>query len=73
MNKPKRLKISRSLKKGSKVCESFVKNRDEFGKPVTLNYKGSDTYQTISGAILTIFNKVWSYTLIFIKIWWISI
>ena len=31
----------------------FIKDRDLYGQPITLNYQGSDSYQTIPGGLLS--------------------
>ena len=33
---------------------NFVKNRDLYGAPVSLNYKGNDTFKTFPGGVLSI-------------------
>ena len=33
---------------------SFVKSFDENGQPITLNYKGDDSYKTMPGGILSL-------------------
>ena len=37
-----------------KFLSSFLTNRDNLGHPITVNYKGSDTYQTKLGGFFTI-------------------
>ena len=37
-----------------KFISSFLTNRDNLGHPITVNYKGSDTYQTKLGGFFTI-------------------
>ena len=36
----------------------FLKKQDDYGHPVTINYKGEDKYQTAWGAFLTILQKI---------------
>ena len=36
----------------------FLRNRDLFGHAITLEYKGSDTYNSVIGGILTILVQV---------------
>ena len=38
---------------GSKFVRFFV-GLDTFGRPLSVNYKGSDTYQTKLGAVFTV-------------------
>ena len=42
---------------GSKFVEFFV-GLDTFGRPLSVNYKGSDTYQTKLGAFCTVVSYV---------------
>ena len=37
-----------------KFLSTFLINRDNLGHPITVNYKGSDTYQTKLGGFFTI-------------------
>ena len=32
----------------------FIKDKDAFGTPVTVNYKGSDTHKSIFGGCVTL-------------------
>ena len=41
-------------KKGVKSVGSFIKGQDSFGVPVTVNYKGEDTFKSVCGGALTI-------------------
>ena len=36
----------------------YIKSFDYYGTPVTFNYKGNETYQTMPGAILSLFFRV---------------
>lgn len=36
----------------------WVKGKDGFGQPVTVNFKGNDSHQTTFGGLLTIIVKV---------------
>ena len=42
---------------GSKFVEFFV-GLDTFGRPLSVNYKGSDTYKTKLGALCTVISYV---------------
>ena len=41
----------------SKVKES-IKEKDVYGQPISLNFKGSETFNTLPGGILSIFMSV---------------
>ena len=50
-------KKTRSCKESPVVLLETLRNQDEFGEPITLNYKGSDTLKTIPGALISILAK----------------
>ena len=35
-----------------------IKSYDSFGTPISVNYKGSDSYQTIPGGIITLIARI---------------
>ncbi len=35
----------------------LIKKQDSFGVPITLNYKGSSTYQSLFGGVMSIISK----------------
>ena len=43
-------KLKKAIKKGGKA----IKSQDAFGVPVTVNYKGDDTFRSICGGLMTI-------------------
>ena len=36
----------------------FIRDKDEYGHPILLNYKGDDTYKTLPGGILSIIAQI---------------
>ena len=42
------------FKSSANKTMEFITNRDMFGQPVSLNYKGQDTYKTIPGGLLSL-------------------
>ena len=51
--KSKKSKLVKGLKKTRAGCSDLLRNRDQFGQPVVLNFKGSDTYKTHIGGLLS--------------------
>ena len=47
---------------------TFLRNRDSFGHPVTVGYKGSDTYSTNIGGILSLLVKGFTAALVFMSL-----
>ena len=41
------------LTKYANMASDYVKDYDQYGQPITLNYQGSDTYKTLPGGFLT--------------------
>ena len=41
-----------------KSVGAFVKKQDRFGQPVTINYRGDDTFRTTWGATLSLAQKI---------------
>ena len=58
---------------------NYLKSLDIYGVPVSFNYKGSETFQTMPGAVLSIVFRVMAITylvfkganLAFDKDWWV--
>lgn len=48
-------KFWKYFKKKAKKTQKYVTSYDSFGVPITVNYKGDDTYKTLFGAICTLF------------------
>ena len=46
----------------------FVKSFDDFGTPVTFNYKGNDSFQTMPGALISLVMKIFMSYFIYLKI-----
>ena len=36
----------------------LLKNQDNFGEPVSINYKGESTYNSLPGVMLTLIEKI---------------
>lgn len=56
----------KKAKKGCwKPCKQALRAQDQFGEPITLNYKGSSEFQTMPGGLLSILATliIFSYTL----------
>ena len=47
----------------------YIRSYDMFGVPITLNYKGSDTYQTMAGGLISIISycALFAYALLQFK------
>ena len=54
MGKKKRNIVARAVIGAYK----YVKSYDDYGQPVTFNYKGDETFQTMPGALITLTVKV---------------
>jgi hypothetical protein len=65
-NKTKKRKFF-VVKMVSSVYNYFV-SWDNYGQPVTLNYNGSDVFQTFPGAVLSIFSRMFMSVYIYYKI-----
>jgi hypothetical protein len=47
---------------------NFFVSWDSYGQPVTLNYNGSDTYQTFPGAVLSLFRRAFIIVYLVFKV-----
>ena len=47
-------KCWKKSRKAVKKTQKYITGYDQFGVPITVNYKGDDTYKTFFGAICTI-------------------
>ena len=47
-------KCWKKSRKAVKKTQKYITGYDQFGVPITVNYKGEDTYKTFLGALCTI-------------------
>jgi hypothetical protein len=48
-------------------CFEWFVQWDGYGTPITMNYKGDDTFRTVPGTLLTILSNVFLLYTLFIK------
>lgn len=59
MKKQKKVNLKKKggfkfLRAGASGVASYLRSYDDYGQPIAFNYEGSDTFQTIPGALLSI-------------------